>query len=54
MQGCVVQLAAMAIFGFLVWWLFASGLILKIIEPFAQWYAHQVFPPTPPPSPIPG
>jgi hypothetical protein len=44
LQGCVVQIAAIAIFAFLAWALFASGLILRITEPIAQWYASQAFP----------
>jgi hypothetical protein len=51
-QGCIVQVLAVAVFGFLVWALFASGLFLRIVEPFAQWYTNQMhFGPTPPPAP---
>jgi hypothetical protein len=51
-QGCIVQILAVAVFGFLLWALFASGLILRIIEPFVQWYTSQMhFGPTPSPTP---
>jgi len=51
-QGCIVQVLALAVFGFLVWALFASGLILRIVEPLAQWYTSQMhFGPSPSPSP---
>jgi hypothetical protein len=51
-QGCIVQILAVAVFGFLLWALFASGLFLRIVEPFAQWYTSQMhFGPTPSPGP---
>ena len=53
LQGCVVQIAAIAIFAYLAWALFASGLIIRIVEPFAQWYTSQVFPAHPSPPTLP-
>jgi ssDNA-binding Zn-finger/Zn-ribbon topoisomerase 1 len=51
-QGCIVQIVAVAVFGFLLWALFASGLIMRILEPLAQWYTSQMhFGPTPSPGP---
>src|SRR5215216_262664 len=53
LQGCVVQVLAVVVIGFAAWALFASGTITRIIEPFAQWYAQQVFSvPTPSSTPI--
>jgi hypothetical protein len=53
-EGFIVQIVALGALGFLFWALFASGLIIRIIEPIAQWYASQVhFGPTPGPSPLP-
>jgi hypothetical protein len=53
LQGCIAQLAAIAIFGYLAWALFASGLIIKIVEPIAQWYATQAYHPPAGPSLLP-
>jgi hypothetical protein len=53
LQGCVVQIAAMAIFLVAVWALFASGLFLRIVDPIAKWYASQAFPPHVSPSTLP-
>jgi hypothetical protein len=51
-QGCIVQVLAVAVFGFLLWALFASGLIIRILEPFVQWYTSQMhFGPSPSPAP---
>ena len=44
LQGCVVQLLAIIVFAAAVYALFASGLFLRIIEPFVQWYAEQALP----------
>lgn len=43
-QGCVAQILATVIFASVVWAVFASGLILRIVEPVAQWYAEQALP----------
>jgi hypothetical protein len=53
LQGCVVQIATLAIFCYLAWALFASGLIVRIVEPIANWYASQAFPAHPSPSTLP-
>jgi hypothetical protein len=54
MQGLAVQFVALAVLGLMLWALFASGLIIRIIEPIAQWYASQMhFGPTPLPSAAP-
>jgi len=51
-QGCIVQILAVAVIGFLLWAMFASGLFLRIIDPFVQWYTSQMhFGPTPSPAP---
>jgi hypothetical protein len=42
-QGCLVQIMAVGVFAFLAWALFASGLIVRIVEPFARWYTEQAF-----------
>ncbi len=50
-EGCVVQMAALAIVGLFFYWLFASGAIVSIVTPLADWYASQVhFGPLPSPS----
>jgi len=51
-QAGVIQLLAVAVLGFAVWALFASGAIIRIVEPIANWYAGQAFP-TPTGSPLP-
>ena len=43
-QGCVVQVLAVVVFASLVYAFFVSGLFMRVVEPFAQWYASQVFP----------
>ena len=43
-QGCIVQVLAVAVFAGLVYAFFVSGLFIRVVEPFAQWYASQVFP----------
>jgi hypothetical protein len=54
LQGCVVQIAAVGVFAFAFWGLYASGLIVRILEPIAQWYASQLhFGLTPTSSPVP-
>jgi hypothetical protein len=53
LQGCIVQVAAIAIIGFLAWAFIASGLMTHMIEPIAQWYTSQVFPAHPSPSTLP-
>jgi hypothetical protein len=53
LQGCVVQIAAIATFGFLAWAFIASGLMMQIVDPIARWYASQAFPPHPSPSTLP-
>lgn len=51
-QGCIVQILAVLILGFLVWALFASGLFIRIVEPFVQWYTSQMhFGPSPSSAP---
>jgi len=43
---------ALVVFAFLVWAVFASGLFIRIIDPFVQWYTSQMhFGPTQSPSP---
>jgi hypothetical protein len=52
LQGCVVQIFAIAILCFMVWVLYSSGLIIRIIEPFVRLYLSQTqF--APPSSPVP-
>jgi hypothetical protein len=50
LEGCVVQVVALAVFGVLLWMAFASGLVTVIAEAFAKWYASQIhLGPTPTP-----
>lgn len=53
LRGCVVQIVAIAVFVSLAWGLFVSGLILRILEPFVQWYAEQASFGQPTPSTLP-
>jgi hypothetical protein len=53
LQGCVVQVAAVLAFGFFAWWLFASGTVVKFIEPISRWYAEQALPHIASPSTLP-
>jgi ribosomal protein S27AE len=50
LQGCLVQIAALAIFSYLAWAFIASGLMFAITDVVARWYASQVHI-GPPPSP---
>lgn len=43
-QGCIVQVIAVAILAGLVYAFFVSGLFMRVVEPLAQWYTSQVFP----------
>ena len=43
-QGCIVQILAVIVFAGLVYSFFVSGLFMRVVEPFAEWYASQVFP----------
>ena len=43
-QGCIVQVLAVVILVGLVYAFFVSGLFMRVVEPFAQWYAGQVLP----------
>ena len=42
LQGCVVQLVALVVFGTLLWAFVASGLMFAISDAVARWYASQV------------
>jgi hypothetical protein len=54
LQGCVVQLLALVVFGTLLWAFVASGLLFAITDVVARWYASQVhFGPPPSPSTLP-
>lgn len=41
-QGCIVQILAVVVFAALVYALFVSGLFMRIVDPFVQWYASQM------------
>jgi hypothetical protein len=43
-QGCIVQVLAVAIFAGLFYAFLVSGLFMRVVDLFAQWYASQVFP----------
>jgi hypothetical protein len=50
MEGCVVQIVALVVFGALIWAAFASGLVTTIAGDVAKWYASQIhLGPTPTP-----
>jgi hypothetical protein len=53
LQGCLVQIAALAIFSYLAWAFVASGLMMRIVEPISQWYVHQAYHPPVTPSTLP-
>jgi len=42
LEGFLVQVSAILIVAFLLWAALTSGLFVKVIEPFAQWYAGQM------------
>ena len=49
-EGGLVQIAALLVFGAIVYWAFASGLVAHIAELLAGWMASQMhFGPTPTP-----
>jgi hypothetical protein len=51
-EGCAVQIVALLVFGVLVYWAFASGLVTWIAGEFARWYTSQIhLGPSPRPSP---
>lgn len=52
-QGCVVQIAVIAVFCYLAWAFIASGLMMRIVEPVSRWYAEQAMPHLVPPSTLP-
>jgi hypothetical protein len=41
-EGCLVQVVAVLVLGFLIWAAFASGLVFRITDLFAHWYASQL------------
>jgi hypothetical protein len=52
MQGFLVQVATIVLFGAFFWWLYASGTILQIIDPLVRLYLSQtMFAPSPAPTP---
>lgn len=50
-EGCLVQLAALAIVGGFLTWLFWSGTFSALIQPLVDWYTTQIVHLGPTPSP---